>query len=149
MALFHATWQADSKISFEKQNIWRTKDALRRLTVVAQWLCGDGNAQWLALRHRWQTPPAKPSSPGTSIQSDNWLNWHCRKWEREGPIEGWPVLQILTHTGKTKYFYPIPDIDINLDSSKFVLNAKFCIQVTTHIVNFIIQGVGGNTFTKI
>lgn len=105
-------------------------------------------AQWLALRHRWQTPPAKPSSPGTSIQSGNWLNWYCRKWEKGGPIEGWPVLQILIHMGETKYFYPIPDIEINLDSSKFALNAKFCIQVTTHIINFIIQGVGGNTFTR-
>lgn len=65
MALFHATWQSDSKMSFEKQIIWRTKDELRRLTVVAWRLCGDGNAQGLALSHRWLTRPAKPSSPGT------------------------------------------------------------------------------------
>lgn len=130
MAVFHGNWQADSKISFEKQNIWRTKDALRRLTVVAQQLCGDGNAQWLALRYRWQTPPAKPSSPGTVysyIKSVNWLNWHYRKWEKRVPVKGWPVLQILIHMGKTKHFYPIPDIEIHLDSSNFVLNEKFHI----------------------
>lgn len=51
--------------------------------------------------------------------------------------------------GKTKYFYPIPDIEIDLDSSKFVWNAKFCIQVTTHKIKFKIQGVGGNALTKI